>query len=79
MLDRKGFIFDNSAVNKRRPIAAAIFVAVLGGSIGLIHLMSQQRFAAIRTVDVVQLLGSGMCFGAGLTAVIAMIRTRRSE
>jgi hypothetical protein len=52
---------------------------VLIGSIGLFHLMSQPRFADIRTVDVVQLTGSGMCFGVALTALFALMQSRRGD
>jgi hypothetical protein len=60
-----------------KPLASAVFVPVLVGSTGLIHLANQPRFALIQTVDVVQLLGSGMCFGVALFAVIAMLRGKR--
>jgi hypothetical protein len=42
------------------------------------HLMSQPGFAAIRAVDVVQMTGSGMCFGVALFALITLLRTPRS-
>ncbi len=61
----------------RRQTTAAILVPVLAGSVGLIHLMSQPRFEAIRTVDVLQLIGSGMCFGIALSAVIVLLRSKR--
>ncbi len=62
---------------KRNQIAAAIFVPLLIGSIGLFHLMSQARFEIYRTVDVVQLTGSGMCFGVALCALFALLRSKR--
>ncbi len=57
-----------------KPLASAVLIPVLVGSIGLTHLASQPRFALIHTVDVLQLLGSGMCFGVALFALIAMLR-----
>jgi hypothetical protein len=78
-LDPVDSILDNLAMQNRRPAIVAIFVPILVGSIGLIHLMSQPRFESIRTVDVVQLLGSGLCFGIALTALFAMIRNRNGE
>ncbi|MGH9744240.1 MAG: hypothetical protein ACRD51_18010 [Candidatus Acidiferrum sp.] len=47
------------------------------GLIGLFSLMERPRFAAYHNVDVLQLLGSGMCFGVALVGVIATIRGRR--
>ncbi|HZL51040.1 MAG TPA: hypothetical protein VFC37_08855 [Terracidiphilus sp.] len=66
-------------MSKRRNLTAAIFVPVLIGSIGLFHLMSQPSFANIRTVDVVQLTGSGLCFGVALTALFALLRSKRGD
>jgi hypothetical protein len=62
---------------KRRTLASAVLVPVLMGSIGLIHLTQQARFETYRTVDVLQLLGSGMCFGIALSAAVALLRDRR--
>jgi len=61
---------------KRKQLAMAILIPVLVGSTGLIHLMSQPRFESIRAVDVVQLTGSGMCFGVALTALFALLRSK---
>lgn len=61
---------------KRKPLVMALLLPVLVGSSGLIHLMGQPRFDAIRTVDVVQLTGSGMCFGVALCALFALLRGR---
>jgi hypothetical protein len=62
---------------KQRTLASAVLVPVLMGSIGLIRLTEQARFETYRTVDVLQLLGSGMCFGIALSAVVALLRGRR--
>lgn len=67
----------NSAMLKQRTLASAVLVPVLMGSIGLIRLTEQARFETYRTVDVLQLLGSGMCFGIALSAVVALLRGRR--
>jgi hypothetical protein len=72
-------LIHNSEMSKRRNLTAAIFVPVLIGSMGLFHLMSQPRFADIRTVDVVQLTGSGMCFGVALTALFVLLRSKRVD
>jgi hypothetical protein len=40
--------------------------------------VSRPRMAAVRGSDIVQLIGSGMCFGVALTTLIMFIRDRRS-
>lgn len=50
------------------------FAPFLVGMIGLFTLMERPRFAAIHTVDVVQLLASGACFGVALTGLIKAFR-----
>ncbi len=48
----------------RRYSRAAVLVIV--GLIGLTSLMARPRFQAYHTVDVLQLIVSGMCFGVAL-------------
>jgi hypothetical protein len=62
---------------KRKQLAMAILIPVLVGASGLVHLMSQPRFESIRAVDVVQLAGSGVCFGVALFAAIVLLRSKR--
>ena len=45
-------------------------VLILVGSIGFLQISRQTRFAAFHTVDVLQLLASGMCFGVALAAIL---------
>jgi hypothetical protein len=63
---------------RRRSLVSAVIVPLIVGLAGMTHLMSQPRFAAIRSVDVVQLTGSGMCFGVALFALILLLRTPRA-
>jgi hypothetical protein len=60
-----------------KPLVSVVLVPVLVGSIGLAHLAQQPRFALIQTVDVVQLLGSGLCYGVALVAAISILRGKR--
>jgi hypothetical protein len=62
---------------KRKQLTMAILIPVLVGSTGLIHLMTQPRFESFRAVDVVQLTGSGVCFGVAMTALFALLRSKR--
>jgi hypothetical protein len=65
---------DNRRMFRRGSLVSAVLAPLMVGLVGLLHLMNQPRFGAIRTVDVVQLTGSGMCFGVALAALIALIR-----
>ena len=55
-------------------ITGFAFAPLFVGLIGLFNLMQKPRFAAIHTVDVVQLLASGACFGVALAALIIAFR-----
>ena len=63
----------------RKVLGSAIFVPIIIGSVGLVNLMHQPRFEAYRTVDVVQLLGSGACYGAALVALVLLLRGSRAS
>jgi hypothetical protein len=62
----------------RRLLISAVLVPLAVGLVGMAHLMNQPGFAAFPSVDVVQLIGSGMCFGVALFALILLLRTRRA-
>jgi hypothetical protein len=48
--------------NRRRAV-----IVIIIGLIGLTTLMRRPRFETFHTVDVLQLLASGACFGVGAT------------
>jgi hypothetical protein len=54
----------------RRRRLAAIFVPAFVGLIGLFSLINRPRFQTYHTVDVLQLLASGMCFGIALVGML---------
>jgi len=58
----------------RRRRFAAIFVPALVGLIGLFSLIGRPRFQTYHTVDVIQLLASGMCFGIALAGMLRIFR-----
>jgi cell division septal protein FtsQ len=62
---------------ERRALISAVLAPLIVGLAGLFRLMSQPRFAAYRTVDVVQMTGSGACFGVALMALILLFRRSR--
>jgi hypothetical protein len=57
----------------------AVFIPFVIGVLGLMPLLRNPRFEAYHTVDVVQLLASGMCFGVALTALMVMLRSRSTN
>ena len=57
----------------------AIVAPLVVGLFGLFTLMQRPRFAAIHTVDVIQLLASGMCFGVALAALVFWLRNRTAD
>ena len=62
-------------MKSRKAIAIPVFI----GLIGLMPLMRNPRFEMFHTVDVLQLLASGMCFGVGLAGLIAILKERPSS
>ena len=67
------------AMHKRNGLLSTVAVTVIIGCIGLVHLMEQLRFQNFHNVDVLQLIGSGMCFGVALMALISMFRKPRES
>ena len=63
----------------RKRFMGPIFAPVLVGAIGLFNLMSKPRFQTFHSVDVLQLIASGMCFGVALSALFLMIRGPRTQ
>jgi hypothetical protein len=54
----------------RRRRSPSILILILVGAIGLVTLMGRPRFQTYATVDVLQLLASGLCFGLALGALL---------
>jgi hypothetical protein len=54
----------------------AVLIPFIAGLIGLLPLLRGPRLQRIHTVDAVQLLGSGACFGVALAALVALVRDR---
>ncbi len=67
---------DKTTKRKRPPIVLFI-IPLMIGLFGLHRVTQSAPFEAYRTVDVVQLLGSGACFGAALVGVMfTLLRPR---
>jgi len=56
----------------RKPFAFSFLVGV----IAIINVVRNPRFATIHTVDVVQLVAAGMCFGLALMALLGKLKPR---
>jgi hypothetical protein len=58
-------------------LSTGLLLPLLIGMFGVFDLTQRPRFANFHTVDIVQLLASGMCFGIALTALIEFVRKPR--
>ena len=60
-------------------VVSSVVAPVFIGLVGLLNIASQPRFETFHTADVVQLVASGMCFGAALAALARSSRGPRSS
>ncbi len=60
----------------KRPLIAVWLVPIIIGIVGVFRVTHSPTFEMYRPVDIVQLLGSGVCFGAALVGIIFAFRTR---
>ena len=65
--------------DRKRPPAVLLLIPVFIGLAGFNRVAQSPGFALYRTVDVVQLLASGACFGAVLVAIGVIIKRRRQD
>ena len=66
--------------DRKRPLLAVLIlpaILVIVGFAGLNRVMQSPNFAIYRTVDIVQLLGSGVCFGVAMILIIIVLRGAR--
>jgi hypothetical protein len=49
---------------------------ILFGILGIFEMIERPRFQAYHAVDVVQLVASGMCFGAALVLIVIWSRDK---
>ena len=64
------------ANRKRSPIAIWL-ITLFVGFMGVYRVSQSPNFQMYRTLDIVQLLGSGVCFGVTMVGVIFMLRNSR--
>lgn len=63
----------------RRRLVISTFVPLVIGAIGMFNVARYPSFVAIPSVDVVQLVASGMCFGVALVSIITLLRKPRTN
>jgi hypothetical protein len=66
-------------MNGRRPFLRMFFVLLAFGLISLLAMIDRPTMANIRAVDVVHLIGTGMCFGAAIVALVVHLRGRHAK
>lgn len=64
---------------RKRALWVTIAVLVVVGSLGFISLTERPRFQLFHTVDVLQLLATGMCYGIALAGILAVLRGPSAE
>ncbi len=63
--------------NRKRPLVVVFIIPLLIGLLGFSRVSQSPQFESYRTVDVIQLLVSGACFGAALTGLMfTLLRPR---
>lgn len=66
-------------MTNRRKVGASFFVLIFMGLIAFYTIASKPRFETFHTVDVLQLIAAGMCFGVALVALVNFFRGPRSS
>jgi len=64
--------------DRRRPPISIWIVPLMIGFIGFYRVTQSANFQLYRSVDIAQLVGSGMCLGATLVGVIFTLSRARS-
>ncbi len=64
-------------VDRKRPPIVISIIPLMIGLAGFYRVTQSPSFEFYRTVDIVQLLGSGACFGAVMVAVVLRLRGSR--
>lgn len=64
-------------VDRKLPPIVVFIIPLMVGLVGFYRVTQTPSFELYRTVDIVQLLGSGACFGAAMAGVISRLRGGR--
>jgi hypothetical protein len=63
-------------MNGTRMFLRMFFVLTAFGLMSLLGMVGRPIMAEIRAVDIVHLIGTGMCFGGAIVALVARLRGR---
>ena len=66
-------------MHRSKAIVSTVLVPSVIGLVGLVSLIGKPRFETFHNVDVLQLLGSGMCFGVALATTFTILRGKRGQ
>jgi hypothetical protein len=56
--------------DRKRPPVVVLIILLLAAVAGFYRVTQRPSFGMYRTVDIVQLVGSGVCFGAAMVGLI---------
>ena len=62
------------SMNNRRRFPRIFFVLILFGIMNFLAMLNNPSWANIRGVDIVRLIGTGMCFGAAIVSLAVYYR-----
>jgi hypothetical protein len=65
--------------DRKRPPVVIWIIPLVTGFAGFYRVTQSPTFGMYRTVDIVQLLGSGVCFGAVMVGVILTVVWNRKS
>jgi hypothetical protein len=63
--------------NRKRPPIVVLLIMLIVGFGGVYKVTQSPNFQMYRAVGIVQLLGSGVCFGVAMVGVIFLLRGAR--
>jgi len=63
--------------SRRKTSVATIVISLIVGITSLTTVSGRPRFSGYATVDVLELLASGLCFGIALVAIVQSLRGMR--
>ncbi len=61
-------------MNNRRRLPRIFFLLTFFGGMSLLAMLSSPAWTYIRGVDIVRLIGTGMCFGGAIVSLVIYFR-----
>ena len=62
------------SMNNRRKFLRIFFLLIFFGVMNLLAMLSRPAWTNIRGVDIVRLIGTGMCFGGAIVSFVVYFR-----